>query len=34
LTASEKEDRWKMLRDGETIEWWRGARFDSFPEKG
>ena len=34
LTVSEKEDGWKMLWDGETTEGWRGARLDSFPEKG
>ena len=34
LTVSEKEDGWKMLWDGETTEGWRGARLDSFPDKG
>ena len=34
LTIGEAKDGWKMLWDGETDQGWRGARLDSFSDKG
>src|SRR5690606_8403924 len=34
LTPAEAKDGWKMLWDGKTTQGWRGARLDSFPDKG
>ncbi len=34
ITEAEKEDGWKLLWDGKTTEGWRGAKLDSFPDKG
>ena len=34
LTATEKEEGWKLLFDGETTEGWRGAHKEAFPEFG
>lgn len=34
LTLNEARDGWEMLWDGETVQGWRGARLDSFPDKG
>ncbi|MEN8158346.1 MAG: DUF1080 domain-containing protein [Bacteroidota bacterium] len=34
LTPAQKQAGWKLLWDGETTEGWRGAKLDSFPEKG
>jgi hypothetical protein len=34
LTKNESDQGWKMLWDGKTTEGWRGARSDSFPDKG
>jgi len=34
LTVDEQKNGWKLLWDGETTENWRGARLDSFPDKG
>ena len=35
-TISEREaaDGWRLLWDGESIEGWRGAKLDDFPEQG
>ncbi len=34
LTKNEADQGWKMLWDGKTTEGWRGARLESFPDKG
>lgn len=34
LTIDEQKNGWKLLWDGQTTEGWRGARLDSFPDKG
>ena len=34
LTQAEKEDGWQLLFDGESMDLWRGARSEFFPEKG
>lgn len=34
LTIDEKKNGWKLLWDGETTQEWRGARLDTFPDKG
>jgi hypothetical protein len=34
LTPGQVEAGWKFLWDGKTSEGWRGARLESFPEKG
>jgi hypothetical protein len=34
LTPKEKEEGWVMLFDGESLDQWRGAHKDSFPENG
>ena len=34
LTLDERKNGWKLLWNGQTTEGWRGARLDSFPEKG
>lgn len=34
LTIDEQKNGWKMLWDGETTHGWRGARLDTFPDKG
>ena len=34
LTVNEQNSGWKMLWDGKTTAGWRGAKLDSFPNKG
>lgn len=34
LTYAEKENGWRLLWDGQDTDLWRGAKLDSFPEKG
>tara|TARA_R110002096_G_scaffold116491_7_gene252331 strand:+ start:2069 stop:2800 length:732 start_codon:yes stop_codon:yes gene_type:complete len=34
LTQAEKDEGWKLLFDGKTIEGWRSYANDSFPESG
>ncbi len=34
LTESEKEEGWKLLFDGESVEHWKGYCKDSFPSSG
>lgn len=34
LTQAEVKDGWNLLWDGKSTEGWRGAKLDSFPNKG
>ena len=34
LTEHEQRTGWRLLWDGETTDGWRGARMETFPEKG
>ncbi len=34
LTLDEEKKGWKLLWDGETTQGWRGAKLETFPEKG
>ncbi len=34
LTPGQKNDGWKLLWDGKTMEGWKGAKLEHFPKKG
>ena len=34
LTSQERKDGWQMLWDGKSAKGWRGAKKESFPERG
>ncbi len=34
LTVAEKDNGWKLLFDGESVEGWRGAKLERFPTSG
>ncbi len=34
LTVAEKDNGWKLLFDGESVEGWRGAKLEGFPTSG